>query len=167
MIYALAIYAAAMTLANLSVAHFGPAAIPWNAFLLIGLDLALRDWLHVRLARWQMLVLIAGSGALTWGLNPAAGHIALASAAAFTVAAVTDWIAFSLLPGAWFARSAGSNVAGAAVDSIVFPLLAFGAVAPGIVLPMFAAKVAGGTVWALALSKVGAFAAGNRVEPNP
>lgn len=43
------IYAAAMTVANLSIAHFGPWVSPTNAFLLIGLDLALRDWLHVRL----------------------------------------------------------------------------------------------------------------------
>ena len=51
---AIAIYAIAMTLANLSVAAFGPAISPINAFLFIGLDLTLRDWLHVRLKIWQM-----------------------------------------------------------------------------------------------------------------
>jgi len=36
------VYATAMTLANLSVAAFGPWVSPINAFVLIGLDLALR-----------------------------------------------------------------------------------------------------------------------------
>ena len=49
MIVAIAIYIAAMTAANLSVAAFGPAITPVNAFVLIGLDLALRDYLHVRI----------------------------------------------------------------------------------------------------------------------
>ena len=59
---AILIYAAAMTLANLSIAAFGPAISPINAFVLIGLDLALRDWLHVRLKPLQMLALIAAAG---------------------------------------------------------------------------------------------------------
>jgi uncharacterized PurR-regulated membrane protein YhhQ (DUF165 family) len=45
----------------------------------------------------------------------------------------------------------GSNLISAAVDSIVFPTLAFGAVLPWIMLGQFAAKVAGGAVWALIL----------------
>ena len=75
---AILIYAAAMTLANLSIAHWGPWVSPINAFILIGLDLALRDWLHTRLRMWQMGALIAATGALTFALNPAAGHIAVA-----------------------------------------------------------------------------------------
>jgi queuosine precursor transporter len=70
---AILIYAAAMTLANLSVATWGPWVSPINAFFLIGLDLALRDWLHVRLKAWQMGALIASTGLLTYALNPAAG----------------------------------------------------------------------------------------------
>ena len=73
---AILIYAAAMTLANLSIAHFGPWVSPINAFLLIGLDLALRDWLHVRLRAWQMLALIVAVGALTYLLNPLTKRLA-------------------------------------------------------------------------------------------
>jgi hypothetical protein len=47
-----------------------------------------------------------------------------------------------------------SNVAGAAVDSLIFPTLAFGALMPAIVLAQFAAKVAGGAVWAYLMSRV-------------
>lgn len=145
---AITAYAAAMTLANLSVATFGPAISPINAFFLIGLDLALRDWLHVRLRVWQMGALIAATGALTYVLNPAAGQIAIASACAFTAAALVDWGTFARLRGSWMFRANGSNVAGAAVDSLLFPTIAFGALMPHIVAMQFVAKVAGGAVWA-------------------
>jgi len=152
-IFAIVIYAAAMILANLSVAHWGPVVSPINAFVLIGLDLALRDWLHFRLKVWQMLALIAGTGALTYMLNPAAGMIAIASSVAFTAAALVDWATFLKLRGSWLYRSNGSNVAGAAVDSLLFPTLAFGALMPGIVLAQFVAKVAGGAVWSFAIHR--------------
>lgn len=145
---AITAYAAAMTLANLSVTTFGPAISPINAFFLIGLDLALRDWLHVRLRVWQMGALIAATGALTYVLNPAAGQIAIASACAFTAAALVDWGTFARLRGSWMFRANGSNVAGAAVDSLLFPTIAFGALMPHIVAMQFVAKVAGGAVWA-------------------
>jgi uncharacterized PurR-regulated membrane protein YhhQ (DUF165 family) len=148
---AVAVYALAMTLANLSVATFGPVISPINAFLLIGLDLALRDWLHVRLKLWQMGLLIATTGVITYVLNPAAGKIAVASAIAFTVAALADWVAFSVLKGSWMRRANGSNVVGAAVDSLVFPTLAFGALMPQIVLLQFVAKLGGGFLWSTVL----------------
>jgi len=150
---AIAAYAAAMTLANLSVATFGPWVSPINAFVLIGLDLALRDWLHVRLKVWQMGSLIAFTGALTFVLNPAAGQIAIASACAFTAAAVVDWGTFAKLRGTWLFRANGSNAAGAAVDSLIFPTLAFGALMPHIVAMQFVAKVAGGALWSWLLNK--------------
>ena len=150
---AILIYAAAMTLANLSVATWGPWVSPINAFVLIGLDLALRDWLHVRLRALQMGALIACTGVLTYALNPAAGMIAVASSVAFTAAAVVDWATFARLRGSWLYRANGSNVAGAAVDSLIFPTLAFGVLMPHIVALQFAAKVAGGAIWASLLQR--------------
>lgn len=150
---AVLIYAAAMTLANLSVAAFGPAISPMNAFVLIGLDLALRDWLHVRLKAWQMLALIVAAGLLTYALNPAAGKIAVASSVAFTAAALVDWLSFARLRGSWLFRANGSNVAGAAVDSLIFPTLAFGVLMPHIVGLQFVAKVLGGALWAALLAR--------------
>jgi len=150
---AILIYAAAMTVANLTISHFGPWVSPINAFVLIGLDLALRDWLHMRLKLWQMGALIASTGLLTYALNPAAGQIAVASAVAFTAAAVVDWSVFIRLPGSWLRRANGSNVAGAAVDSLIFPTLAFGVLMPHIVALQFAAKVAGGAMWAALLAR--------------
>ncbi len=153
MIYASVIYALAMTLANLSIATFGPAVSPINSFLFIGLDLALRDWLQVRLSAAKMLGLIAVSGTLTYLLNPSAGAIAAASAVSFTAAALVDWSVFSSTGGSWLRRSNLSNTAGAAVDSVLFPTLAFGAVMPGIVLAQFTAKVIGGAFWSYVLNK--------------
>lgn len=154
MYFAMIVYALAMTIANLSVATFGPAVSPINSFVLIGLDLALRDWLHVRLKAWQMGSLIAATGLLTYALNPAAGMIAIASAVAFTGAAVVDWSVFAKLRGSWLFRANGSNVAGAAVDSLLFPTIAFGALMPHIVLAQFAAKIAGGAVWSWIIKKI-------------
>ena len=149
---AVLIYALAMTLANLSVAVFGPALIPVNALVLIGLDLALRDWLHVRLRAVEMLALIAAAGALTYVFNPDAGRIGWAGSAAFTSAALVDWAVFSALRGPWLLRSNGSNAAGALVDSLVFPLAAGFSLA--YVPVMFVAKLAGGAAWTLALARL-------------
>ena len=152
-IIAILIYAAAMTAANLIISHFGPWVSPINAFVLIGLDLALRDWLHVQLRAWQMGVLIASTGLLTYALNPAAGMIAVASSVAFTAAALADWATFTRLRGSWLFKANGSNAAGAAVDSLIFPTLAFGALMPHIVVLQFVAKVAGGAIWAALLAR--------------
>lgn len=153
MIFALVIYASSMILANLLVSTFGPSITPINAFLLIGLDLTLRDWLHFRLKTWQMGCLIVGTGGLTYLLNPAAGMIAVASAVAFLVAALVDWAVFMKTTGSWIKRANVSNTAGAAVDSLLFPTIAFGALMPEIVALQFVAKVAGGAIWSYFLEK--------------
>ena len=153
MIFALFAYAVAMIAANLLVATFGPSISPINAFLLIGLDLTLRDWLHVRLKTRQMGGLIVGTGALTYLLNPAAGMIAVASAVSFLVAALVDWAVFVKTTGSWIKRANISNSAGAAVDSLLFPTIAFGALMPEIVALQFFAKIAGGAVWSFLLEK--------------
>jgi hypothetical protein len=153
MIFALTAYAIAMTLANLLIATFGPSISPLNAFFLIGLDLTLRDWLHVRLKTWQMGCLIVGTGGLTYLLNPAAGMIAVASASSFLIAALVDWAVFMKTTGSWIKRANISNTAGAATDSLLFPTIAFGVLMPEIVALQFIAKVSGGAIWSYVLEK--------------
>lgn len=159
LILALVGYAAAMLVANLTVAAFGSVVAPINAFLFIGLDLVLRDWLHIRLKWWQMGALIFGVSGLTYVLNPAAQTIAVASAVAFALAAVVDWGAFSRLTGSWVRRSVWSNVPASAVDTVVFINLAGFATFMSahdlamLVAAQFAAKVAGGALWAWLLSR--------------
>lgn len=150
----IAAYILAMVTANLLVWWLGPWFSPINAFLLIGLDLTLRDVMHDRLTKWQMLAVILVGGAITWGVNPAAAKIAIASAVAFSASAMADWLAYTLLRSKpWLVRSNGSNVVGAAVDSVIFPTLAFGGFLPHIVAMQFAAKVGGGAVWAWLLTR--------------
>ena len=155
MIYlAIIIYAAAMTLANLSVAAFGPSITPINAFVLIGLDLSLRNWLALTLKPWQMMLLIGASAGLSYVLNPASGQIAMASFIAFSASALADWLTFSTISGRWLKRCLGGVAVGAAVDSLLFPTLAFGALLPALVAAQFVAKVAGGAIWAWMLSRL-------------
>jgi uncharacterized PurR-regulated membrane protein YhhQ (DUF165 family) len=153
MIFALIAYAVAMIAANLLVATFGPSVTAINAFLLIGLDLTLRDWLHFRLKTWQMGGLIIGTGLITYALNPASGMIAVASAVSFLAASIVDWAIFVKTTGSWIKRANVSNTAGAAVDSLLFPTIAFGALMPEIVALQFVAKVSGGAVWSYVLEK--------------
>lgn len=149
------IYIFAMTVANLVVWWFGPWISPINAFVLIGLDLTLRDVMHERLMRWQLVIVVMAGGVLTWLLNPGASQIALASAVAFTVAAVADWAAYSALRSTrWVIKANASNAVGSAVDSIIFPTLAFGVLLPQIIAMQFLAKLVGGWVWSVVLYRL-------------
>jgi uncharacterized PurR-regulated membrane protein YhhQ (DUF165 family) len=100
-----------------------------------------------------MLLLIAGSSALSYAVNPASGQIALASFIAFSVSALADWATFRTILGSWLRKSLGGVTVGAAIDSVLFPTIAFGALMPAVVLAQFAAKVAGGTLWSMLLAR--------------
>jgi hypothetical protein len=153
------VFVSAIAAANLLVAWLGPWVSPLNAFVLIGLDLSLRDWLHDKWRNelWRMGALIASAGVLSYLLNPAAGRIAIASTVAFTLAGTVDALAYhGLIDRKWLVRANGSNVAGAAADSLAFPLIAFGFF-PGVAAIIglqFVAKVGGGAVWSVVIGKV-------------
>ena len=157
-IFFIIIYLAAIILANLSVFWFGPISTPINAFLLIGLDLTMRDKLH---DDWKgknlwlkMFLLILSGSFLTFLLNQNTFKIAFASSVAFTCAGLMDAIVYTLLLKKRFLiRSNGSNVAGAVTDSILFPTLAFGVLLPWIIIGQFLAKISGGFLWSLILNK--------------
>lgn len=162
------LYLFAIVAANLLVARFGPSVTIINAFLFIGLDLTTRDGLHEAWGKnglwWKMLLLIGTGSLISYALNSAAGQIALASFVAFAAAGVTDTIVYQALhKRAWMVKVNGSNVASAAVDSIAFPTIAFGAFLPLIVLGQFAAKVGGGFMWAWIIGKFRV----KRVETEP
>jgi uncharacterized PurR-regulated membrane protein YhhQ (DUF165 family) len=153
-------YLLAIIIANLLITQFGPSVAVINAFLFIGLDLTVRDYLH---EQWQhrylwskMLLLIAAGSLLSWVLNHNAGPIALASFVAFAGAGVADTLVYMLLgKKSRFLKINGSNVASSAVDSLLFPLLAFGfPLLWLIVLGQFIAKVGGGFIWSIVLVKL-------------
>jgi len=148
------IYVAAMIAANMSIAYFGPTSAPINAFLFIGFDLAMRDWLQGEFKTGEMVSLIVCASIITYVTVPGSERIAVASAVAFLLAASCDFASFTVAGGPWLRRSSISNLVGAAVDSLVFTTIAFGAVMPDIILLQFCAKVAGASIWSLALDKV-------------
>lgn len=157
--FAVVVYVCAIALANVLVAAFGPAWSVINAFVLIGLDLSLRDYLHdgFRGRRAVKLgAMIVAGGALAYIVDPSSGRIALASSLAFIIAATADSIAYHLLRRRqWMTRANGSNLVGAGVDSFFFPAIAFGfPLLWPIVLGQFVAKVAGGALWSLVIERV-------------
>lgn len=155
----IALYLAAILMANLVITVWGPAASIVTAFLLIGLDLTVRDGLHEawkgRGLWWKMALLIGSGSMLSWILNRNAGSIALASFVAFAAAGAVDALTYhSLHRHERFFKVNGSNAVSALIDSLIFPTLAFGGLLPGIVAGQFAAKVAGGFLWALLLRRL-------------
>ena len=149
------LYLGAIVLANLLITWLGPSAAIWVAFLFIGLDLTARDHLHEawhgRGLLWKMTLLIGTGSLLSWVLNRNAGQIAIASFVAFACAGTADALIYHLLGDkAKLLKINGSNIVSAAVDSAVFPALAFGfPLLWAVMLGQFAAKVAGGFLWSL------------------
>lgn len=142
------IYVLAICAANFSVHVFGPLITPINAFLFIGLDFVIRDKLHERIGIMRMFCLISIAGVISFAVNPATDMIAIASVAAFALAATADATVYqALIKKPWLVKSNGSNIAASAVDSVVFPLIAFGAFLPWVVAGQFIAKVFGGAIW--------------------
>lgn len=163
-----ALYLAAIVAANLSVALV-PAAwrgslVIVNSLLLIGLDLTAGDRLHDawrgRGLLWKMALLILTGSVLSYALNGAAGPVALASLAAFTLSASTDRLTYAALHRApWYTRVMASNTASALVDSVVFLSgLALAGLLPWASVGVLAAaqwlaKVIGGALWAYVLRR--------------
>jgi hypothetical protein len=153
----IALYLFAIVMANILVAQFGAGIAIFNAFALIALDLSTRDALH---ERWQgknlwlkMAALVATGSILSALLNWQAAPIALASFVAFAGAGLADTLVYQRLGDrARLVKMNSSNLVSAAVDSFLFPALAFGfPLLIPLMLGQFAAKVAGGFMWSLLL----------------
>ena len=112
----------------------GPCLIPVgfglmapSGVLLIGLALALRDWLPEAAGwRWALVAVIFG-GALSLAVSPAA--IAIASAIAFTLSEMADLLVYAKFRAAGRALAVLlSQIVGAAIDSALFVFIAFGSI---------------------------------------
>lgn len=145
------LYLLAIVIANLSVAYFGPQSAPVNAFIFIGATFTLRDKLHDLWRTHRMLkmgTLILTGSLISYLLNRDAGQIAVASFVAFLLSESGDAVVYARLERyRWFVRVNGSNLVAAVLDSILFPVLAFGAWLPWIMLGQVLAKIGGGLVW--------------------
>lgn len=152
-------YLLAITVANLAVAHLGPGVVPLCSFLLVGFDLVVKDVLQERWAGARRVVglggLIGTGSALSYLLASEAGPVALASCLAFGLASTADALTLAALSTrSRDVRVNGSNLVGAVVDSLVFPLVAFGGLDPQLVAAQVAAKMVGGFAWWTVLRRV-------------
>lgn len=153
------LYLVAIVAANLSIAAFGVQMAIVNAFVFIALDLTTRDRLHELWQGrnlWRNMALLIGSGSLLSALlNVNATPIAIASFVAFAGAGIADTLVYQALgERSRLVKMNGSNLVSAAVDSLIFPILAFG-FPPlwGVVTGQFAAKVLGGIIWSWVLTR--------------
>lgn len=153
MIYVV-LYLLSIVLANLSVVIFGPSVVVVNAFLLIGLDLTLRDKLHEswsgkNLALKMGLLILAGS-VISYLLNAEAARIAIASFVAFLSTGIVDTFVYQrLFDRPLLVKMNGSNVLSALVDSVLFVTIAFGIFLPVLIVGQVIAKIGGGFFWSL------------------
>lgn len=135
---ALGAYVATIPLANWMIGNVGtcvpdgPCLIPVgfglmapSGVLMIGAALVLRDAVH-RMLGWQYALAAIGVGALiSAGFSPAA--LVVASVVAFLLSELADFAVYAPLAKRRLALAVAlSGVVGAAVDSAVFLLLAFG-----------------------------------------
>lgn len=155
------LYLVTVVVANLAFAHFMQGEDMKQllfvdgviCFLMIGFDMAIRDKLHDAWAHrglfWKMPILILLGSIVSYVINKDAAQVAFASFTAFAAAGFVDFLVYHALRNhSYWVRVNGSNVLSAAIDSLVFPLIAFG-------LPMqwdffsveFITKVFGGVVW--------------------
>lgn len=146
------LYLLAIVLANVTDSIFGPWMSIVNAFLFIGFNIVARDRLH---ERWsgkylphKIFALIISGSVISWALYPSAAIIGTASAVSFLVSELADTGTYAILKNrSYLVKVNGSNVVSSALDSLIFPTLAFGGLMWTIVLAQFACKVFGGFIY--------------------
>lgn len=163
------LYLAAIVAANIVVAHYGPEAIIYNAFALIGLDFCTRDALASFWGeqRWlkQGALILAGA-LLSWIASDEAAKIALASGISFACAESVEATVYYLLRRRpWLEKANTSAIPAAIIDSIVFPTLAFGTFVWATSFSLFVAKLAGAFVWSVIIGRIRAGGLRAMLEP--
>tara|TARA_R110000751_G_scaffold223906_1_gene325999 strand:- start:133 stop:669 length:537 start_codon:yes stop_codon:yes gene_type:complete len=155
----IALFLGSAVAANLAVNAWGQPALVFTAWVLIPFDLITRDILHDRWkwrgsALWRRMALLILAGALlTCVASWNAREVALASFAAFAAAGAINAIVFHRnLHRSRYFRMNISNLAAASVDSVVFPLVAFGVAGTSgeLCVAQAASKFIGGLLWSAA-----------------
>jgi len=150
------VFLISIVLANLCALWFGPWATPINAFLLIGLNIGLRDKLHEAWRGKRLLSkmggLIFAGGVITFLLNKDALMISIGSCAAFVTSMSVDAVIYELLiKRKRLLKINISNIGASITDSVLFPTIAFGQVLPLVIVAQIVAKIGGGFLWSLLL----------------
>jgi queuosine precursor transporter len=123
-------YLATIPTANWLVANLSPIPLGFGqaapaGVALVGLALALRDWAREVAGVWATVAAMAAGMVLSYWVADA--RLATASAVAFGVSEVLDFVAYEPLRKRGLVKAvAGSNAVGLVVDSVLFLALAFG-----------------------------------------
>lgn len=152
------IYLMAVVIANLLASWLGPWVTVFNALVLIGLNLTSRDALHDAWhgegMTWKMGLLISTGAVLSMLINRRASRIAMASTVAFALSSLAQTVIYALLhKRARRVRMSVAQTANSAIDSLIFPWLAFGRFLPVITTLQFAAKILGGWAWSFVIKR--------------
>lgn len=138
--------------ANLAVAHWGQVALVVTAWVVIPFDMLTRDLLHERWQGDRLVLRLAGlvvaGAAIAVAVSPSSLRVSSASCASFAASmAVNAAVFHAMLARSRFSRMNASNLLAAIVDSILFPLLAFGELELALSAAQAGSKFAGGVAW--------------------
>ena len=147
-------YVLVIVTANLSTTYFGLWVTPLNAFVLIGVELVLRDVMHESLSKIRMLSIVVFAGIISFLINADSKNIAIASFVAIVVSCFVDYYVYHKTKGTWIKRSNTSNFFSGFTDSLIFPLIAFGVFNPYVFVLQWLAKFVGGFIWTLLLNNL-------------
>ena len=110
--------------------------------LIVGFIFVARDFAQREIGHRVLLAMLAGAALSYWMANP---FVAAASAAAFAVSELADWLVYSVTKRPLSQRILLSSLLGTPIDSAVF-LGGIGLLSPAGVAVMTASKMAGALV---------------------
>jgi len=147
-------YMIAIAIANVLVTTYGHNALPFTAFVIIPFDMTARNVLH-EVWRGNYLILKMGSlivcgSVVSYLLGGASASVAVASCCSFFLAGIADSIVYQVLFDTKpMTKMNTSNGVAAIVDSIAFPLIAFGSLSLPIMVAQATMKFVGGFLWSI------------------
>lgn len=128
-VLSLAVYVGVIVAANYAVNRFGIVSVGFGllapaAVYFVGVAFTARDVIQETLGRYAVVLAIIAGAVLSYFVS--SGRLALASGVAFLVSETADWLVYTpLREKDWLAAVTGSNIIGAAVDSLIFLWIAF------------------------------------------
>lgn len=122
-------YMLTVVAANWAITRYGIVPVGWGlsapaGVYFVGLALVLRDLVQWALGKRVMLAALAVGAVLSFTV--ADPHVAAASAAAFTVSELVDFVLFTWIAPRWTWAVLTGGLMGALLDSVVFLTAAFG-----------------------------------------
>lgn len=152
--FAVFAYLIAIVIANGLITKYGPTLLPVTAFMVIPFDLTTRNFLH---EEWKddrlkskMTALIVCGSVISFGCGVSSPQVAIASMVAFLISGLGDSLTYhALVNHPYFLKMNASNLVAAIIDSMIFPLVAFGAISPVLAITQASAKFIGGLFWGL------------------